>query len=245
MYFNYIELCWMFNLKKIVIYSFVTSVFVSTIFLLFVNADEYDVSANDFSQTKNDVDIVKKIEISSYYGVSSLLINLHLEIGKMSDDEQVFYGVELLNELKYYADLDVITSLAYTFDLQYSLDKILLDLSNMLDDTVLAKRELENNMLKLKQDKFMCDENKEISDKNFTLALKDFDSKNMKIYLDESLDYDSCAGESRIYYNVQNKILQQVDFYYEILKTKYSYFSSNRDDIIFNYPKILYNLSKK
>jgi hypothetical protein len=129
--------------------------------------------------------------------------------------------------------------------LQYSLDKILLDLSDILDDALFVKTELENKMLNLKQEKLMCDENKEISDKNFNLALKDADSKNMKVYLDKSLEYENCAGESRIYYNVQDRVLQQVDFYYEVLKNKHLYFSNNRDDIIFNYSQILYNLSKK
>lgn len=229
--------------KNIVIYTFVSIFLMSAIFL-FVSADQYDVVGSDFQENTN-VDIIKKIEISNYYGVSSLLIDLHLEVGKMSSDEQIFYGMDLLNDMKYYADLDIISSLAYSFDLQYSLDQLLLSMSDLLNNAGFAKTELENNMIKLKQDKLDCDERKEISDKNFTLALRDFDSQNMKKYLDDSLEYDLCAGESRIYYNVENKIYQQVDFYYEILKNKYTYYSSNRDDIIFNYPKILYNLSKE
>lgn len=234
----------MVNIKNIIIYTFVFIFFISTIFL-FVNADQYNVVDSDFQKEDINIDIVKKIELSNYYGISSLLINLHLELGNVSGDEQIFYGINLLNDMKYYVDLDIIPSLEYSFDLQYSLDQLLLNMSNLINHVNFAKTDLENNMVKLKQDKLDCDEKKEISDKNFTLALRDFDSQNMKKYLDDSLEYDWCAGESRIYYNVENKIYQQINFYYEILKNKYTYYSRNRDDIIFNYQNILYNLSKE
>ena len=221
----------MINFKKIIV-SVILFIFSAS--MLFAFADEYD-----------NVDVIKKIEVSDYYGVSFLLLNLHLEIWRgVSDEKWIFFVVDLLNQMKYYADFDVITYLGYTFDVKYSLDSVIFDLSEVLDRWLSVKTELEKNMVWLMQEKLDCDAAKEISDKSFALALKDFDSKNMELYLQQSLDHENCAWEARIYYNVQDKMLSKIDFYYEVLKNKYTYFRSNRDDIIFNYPKILYNLSR-
>ncbi|OQY40709.1 MAG: hypothetical protein B6229_01075 [Spirochaetaceae bacterium 4572_7] len=66
----------------------------------------------------------------------------------------------------------------------------------------------------------------------------------MELNLDKSLEFANCALDARIYFNAQDKILDQLDFYYEVLEKKYSYFHGNRADIISHYPEILYNLSK-
>jgi hypothetical protein len=96
----------------------------------------------------------------------------------------------------------------------------------------------------LKDKKTSCDSLKEISDKNFSLALKDLDSKSMEISLNRSIENQKCSSDARIYYNVQDKILKEIEFYYEILDYKYNYFYGNRFDIIKNYPNIVYNLNK-
>ena len=56
----------------------------------------------------------------------------------------------------------------------------------------------------------------------------------MEQYLQQSLEYDKCASESRIRYNAYNKIIEQLQYYYEILQMKYSYFLENKYDIISN-----------
>jgi hypothetical protein len=125
-----------------------------------------------------------------------------------------------------------------------SLDSVLFDISDILDKSLSARIELEENLTDLEQERVDCDEKKEITDKNFSLALKDLNSKDMELNLDKSLDSAKCALDARIYYNAQEKILDHLEFYYEVLEKKYSYFYGNRADIIIHYPEILYNLSR-
>jgi len=114
-----------------------------------------------------------------------------------------------------------------------------------LDEADIVISSIKNNLVSLEQDRLSCDELKDVSDKNFSLALKDLDSKNMELNLNKSLEYERCSGDSRIYYNVQNKILEDIEFYYEFLKNKYTYFLRNKLDIIKNYPEIYYDLKQK
>ncbi len=203
----------------------------------------FTVAQEDSSKT--NIDVVKRIEISDYYGMTSLLVNLHLELGRwVADEEWIFYVVDLLNQMKYYAGLDIIDYLWYSFDVEKSLDSVLFDISDMLQKSLSARVELEKNLTVLEQNRLACDEDKEVTDKNFSMALKDLDSKWMELNLDKSLEFANCALDARIYFNAQDKILDQLDFYYEVLEKKYSYFHGNRADIISHYPEILYNLSK-
>jgi hypothetical protein len=119
----------------------------------------------------------------------------------------MFFAVGLINELKYYSNMDVIEYLARSFDIQKTLDSLLSDISILLDQSKAVMNYIENNLLLLKTQKTDCDELKDISDKNFSLALKDLDMKNMDINLRKSLDYDKCSSDNRINYNALNKIL--------------------------------------
>ncbi|HKL44082.1 MAG TPA: hypothetical protein VJ892_02260 [Candidatus Absconditabacterales bacterium] len=199
-----------------------------------------------FAENEDSSNLVKKIEISDYYGVNSLLVNLHLEIGRgEASEDGIFYMVELLNKIKYYSDLDIIDYLGYTFDIKKSLNNLLYEIGDVLDEADIVISSIKNNLVSLEQDRLSCDELKDVSDKNFSLALKDLDSKNMELNLNKSLEYERCSGDSRIYYNVQNKILEDIEFYYEFLKNKYTYFLRNKLDIIKNYPEIYYDLKQK
>ncbi len=188
---------------------------------------------------------VEKIEMNDYYWYLSLLVDLHLEIGRWdSPDNPMFFAVGLINELKYYSNMDVIEYLARSFDIQKTLDSLLSDISILLDQSKAVMNYIENNLLLLKTQKTDCDELKDISDKNFSLALKDLDMKNMDINLRKSLDYDKCSSDNRINYNALNKILWELDFYRTILAHKYDYFYRQRSVIVENYQQILYQLRK-
>ncbi|MCK9466843.1 MAG: hypothetical protein M0P94_00795 [Candidatus Absconditabacterales bacterium] len=193
----------------------------------------------------NIVEEVEKIEINDYYGSLSLLVDLHLEIARgESSDNPIFFAVELISELKYYSNMDIIDYLGHSFDIQKTLDNLLSDISILLTQSESAKHYIKNNLLLLKTNKTDCDGLKEISDKNFSISLKELDIKNMDINLNKSLEYAKCSSDNRINYNAQDKILGELDFYYTILQHKYDYFSRQRSAIIENYPQILYQLKK-
>ena len=82
------------------------------------------------------------------------------------------------------------------------------------------------------QNKSKCDSSKENMDKNFSLALKDFDAAKMEKYLWTSIENEKCSVEARILYNAYDKMGSQVKYYYNILQNKYDYFFGNKYDIV-------------
>jgi hypothetical protein len=183
MYDLYSNLYSMF--KKIII-LFVSLIFIFPI-ILFANADTGIIKIKE-----DNIDIVNKIELIDYYGISYLLINFHTDLGKLSDEKPIFDVVDLLSKMKYFSDLNIINFLSYTFDLEYSLDSILFDLSEILNKSEDIRIRIEDNMIKLNQDKENCNELKKIVDKDFTLALQDLDTNGMEINFNKSLDYEKC-----------------------------------------------------
>lgn len=211
-------------------------VFVIVVLSLFINNVSF-AQEEEFS--------ISKSESREYYWYLSLVIDMHLEIGRWEvDKDSVFFAIGLLNDMKHYADMNIIEYLWYSFDIKKTFDNLLYDISDLLNQATASMDYIKKTLLSLQIKKTECDSFKDISDKNFYLAFKDFDTKNMQVNLDESLNHDRCSSESRIYYNIQDKILKELDFYYEILNQKYTYFYSNRFSIIENYQKILYELKK-
>ena len=191
----------------------------------------------------DNINMTEDIEVVEYYWYLSLLINVQTEIGMWEvDDKSIFFVIWLLNEMKISADLDIIEYLWHTFDIWKSLDSLLFNIEDILNQASIAIVEIKNSLFSLEQIKIECDWLKKITDKDFSLALKDLDSKNMEINLNKSIQHQKCSSDSRIYYNANMKILEDLNFYFEILKNKYNYFYSNKFDIIENYPKILYKL---
>jgi len=240
------------KVNKIIYITSLSVMFVIyVLFMSFVNAEQTywintSSTANIYSADTSSTNTVKQIELSDYYGISTLLMNLHLDIAsESSDEDEVFYVVDLLKQMSHYSDLDIIEYLSYSFDIEKSLSSILIEISDILDRSSSVRIELKNKLENLEQEKMDCDDSKEVSDKNFTLALKDLDSKNMEINLEKSLFYEECSTSARINYKVQTKIMKLLDFYYEILEKKYSYFYGNRWDIISHYKEILYDRSQR
>ena len=125
---------------------------------------------------------VEKIEINDYYWYLSLLVDLHSEIGRWEvSDKQMFFAVGLINDLKYYSNLDIIEYLWHSFDVQRTLDFLLWNIFEVLTQSEFTMHYINNNLMLLKAKKTDCDSLKDISDKNFVLALKDLDIQNMEI----------------------------------------------------------------
>lgn len=197
------------------------------------------------SETVDFNTTVEKMEISEYYWYLSLLTDAHVEIAMWEvDNKSMFFSISVLSQMKYYSNLDVLDYLWFVFDIRKSFDSLLYEMSAVLEKSEVLISNIKNNLLFLKTKKEDCDLQKTIVDKNFSLALKDLDIKNMEINLNKSLEYDNCSSESRLLYNAQNKILDEFDYYYTILEYKYNYYYSNKFEIVENYPNILYNLKK-
>jgi hypothetical protein len=142
--------------------------------------------------------------------------------------------VNLLREVSQYADFDVLSYIKSSIDVDHSLQYVLDRLFQLIGTTDTAVTSLDRNMSVLSQQKKDCDSSKTLSDKNYVLALKDYNSSNMEKYLSMSIEYEYCSSDARINYNAYNKVKEQLVYYRDILKMKYDYFLEHKYDIVQN-----------
>lgn len=201
------------------------------------------VSFSGFFVSSQDVSVVETINITDYYGYLPLIINLHQDIGMNYDAEEeneknMDYLIDLLKNMKYFANMDVIEYLSHTFNVEKSLNYLLFDMDELIYAASLSISELDNLFVSLEQKKEECDLFKKDSDKNYSLSFEDLDAKNMNYYLQKSILNDNCSSYSRIYYNAYMKIFERLEFYVDVLKNKYAYLKWNTFEIVENYDQI-------
>lgn len=186
-----------------------------------------------FALSESVDDALENMELSKYYWVLPLHLSVHLELWMWeSSDEIISSYAVLLKDMKFYADIDILKYLNKSIYPQSSLEKILNKMSNLLNTAWTFMVYIDNQKMSLVQRKDSCDNKKSITDKNFSLALKDFDWVNMEKYLLSSIDSENCSVESRIMYNAYDKMWFQVKNYYNVLSKKYDYFYGNKYEII-------------
>lgn len=184
-----------------------------------------------FSQGLNNA--IADMELLKYYGVVPLLLNVHIEIWMWEAwDETIASYSSLVQNMKYYADVDVVSYLKQSISPESSLDSYLKKIWTLLNTANSFLVYLDNSKENLVQNKENCDTAKAVSDKNFGLALKDFDSASMEKNLQVSLEKEKCSVESRIFYNAYVKMESQIIYYYNVLQNKYDYFYTNKYDIV-------------
>lgn len=178
---------------------------------------------------------LSEIEMIKYYGPMNLIIDMHIEIWQWEKTNDNFlYYVNLLREISQYSDFDILSYIKSSIDTEHSLQYVLDHLFQLIGTTDMAITNLDRNMSILSQQKKDCDSSKALSDKDYVLALKDFNSSNMEKYLSMSIEYEHCSSDARINYNAYNKLKQQLAYYCDILKMKYDYFLEHKYDIVQN-----------
>ena len=186
-----------------------------------------------FVSSQDIADSLSEMELFRYYWVAPLILGVHKEIWIWRVDDGIIYSYSsLVQNLKYYADIDVLANLKKTIYPESSLNSFLSKSEMLLHTASAFIIHIDNLKKDFVQKKNNCDSVKEVSDKNFSLALKDFDSVNMEKYLSTSLDNETCSVEARITYNAYDKMLTQIKYYYNILYKKYDYFFTYKYDIV-------------
>lgn len=178
-------------------------------------------------------DSLSEMELFKYYGITPLILGIHKEIWIWHTDDGIEYEYSsLVQSMKNYADIDVMLYLKKTIYPESSLDSFLSKCEMLLKTSntfLIYLDDLKKNLVKEKED---CDKVKESSDKSFSLALKDFDSINIKKYLSISIENEKCSVDARITYNAYGKMQSQIKYYYNILQKKYDYFYTYKYDIV-------------
>lgn len=183
--------------------------------------------------SQNIDDSLTDMELLKYYGVVSLLLSVHREIWMWSAEDQIMNSYSsLVQNIKYYADVDVIQYLKKSINVEASLNSFLSKTQNVLRNANAFIAYVDGVKSEQAQNKSKCDDMKESMDKNFSLALKDFDAAKMEKYLVMSIEDWKCSVDARIMYNAYDKMESQVKYYYNILQNKYEYFFSNKYEII-------------
>lgn len=176
---------------------------------------------------------VTDMEFFKYYGIVPLMLSIHEEIWMWHAEDEVMNSYSsLLQNMKYYADVDVIQYLKKSINPESSLNNFLNKTQNILNSASVFIIYVDNVKKNQVQNKSKCDSNKETVDKNFSLALKDFDAAKMEKYLWTSIENEKCSVEARILYNAYDKMWSQVKYYYNVLQNKYDYFFGNKYDIV-------------
>lgn len=184
-----------------------------------------------YAQTTNDS--LADMELFKYYWIAPLMINVHKEIWMWHSEEEIIYSYSsLLQNIRNYTDIDVLLYLKKTIYPQSALDSFLSRSETLLNMANIFILHIDNAKKDFVQKKNNCDNIKEVSDKNFSLALKDFDSVNMEKYLKLSIENEKCSVDARINYNAYDKMQSQIKYYYDILQKKYDYFYTYKYDII-------------
>ena len=197
------------------------------VFCICVSWLRWFVSSQDLNSSVADMELLK------YYGVVPLLLNIHKEIWMWESWDEVISSYSLLvQNMMYYADIDVVQYLKKSVYPEVSLNNFLDKTQSALNTADSFLMYISNNKELLVQQKENCDSSKVFSDKNFVLALKDYDSLNMEKNLHNSIEKEKCSVESRIMYNAYDKMGSQIMYYYNILQNKYDYFFSNKYDIV-------------
>lgn len=186
-----------------------------------------------FVFSQNNTESLADMELFKYYWITPLILSVHKElwIGH-SDDETMSSYSTLMQNLRHYTDMDVLQYLKRTIYPESALNSFLDKSEVLLNAASVLASNFENNKNDLVQQKNKCDDVKQASDKNFSLAVKDFDSINMEKYLKISLENEKCSVDARINYNAYEKMQSQIVYYYNILKNKYDYFFTYKYDII-------------
>jgi len=178
---------------------------------------------------------LSEIELVKYYGPINLIIDMHFEIWQWEKtDDNFSYYVNLLREISQYADFDVVSYIRSSINIEQSLQYVLDHLFQLISSTDVALTNIDRNMFIFNQQKTECDSAKVLSDKNYVLALKDFNANDMEKYLSASIESEHCSSDARIHYNAYKKIAEQLSYYRDILKMKYDYFLEHKYDIVQN-----------
>lgn len=178
---------------------------------------------------------LSEIELVKYYWPINLIIDMHFEIGQWEKSNDNFsYYVNLLREISQYAEFDVVSYIKSSIDIEQSLQYVLDHLFQLIGRSDIALTNIDRNMFMLNQQKNECDSAKTLSDKNYVLALKDFNANDMEKYLSASIESEHCSSDARIHYNAYKKISEQISYYRDILKMKYDYFLEHKYDIVQN-----------
>lgn len=173
------------------------------------------------------------LELNRFYGVTPSLLSIHHEIWAWyAEDQTIVSSVNLLQSMKYYADIDILAYLKTVIYPQSSLENFLNRMGEVMDLSVSFLSYLDDQKQKFVQDKSKCDDAKLTSDKNFALAIKDMSSANIEKYLNLSISNEKCSVEDRIMYNAYEKLQVQIKYYYDILKKKYNYFYGYKYDVL-------------
>ncbi|MBU0627337.1 hypothetical protein KKG31_08580 [Patescibacteria group bacterium] len=95
---------------------------------------------------------------------------------------------------------------------------------------MLLEQEIENYTKSMNT----CTEEKKVSDQAYFNSINYYDQKTMMTSLQISAVYNTCISEARLRISAKNAILNKLNFYHNLLYTKYNFLTEKRETILKN-----------
>lgn len=170
--------------------------------------------------------------------ISLFLVWLHRWIANNTfnnSDIQQKGPLFLLKNIKDHSAISIISLLEFSVIKDVVLDKYLNDTDLLLSNVWFVVSSLKQEVSLLESDMNDCLSEKDLADKQFFESIALYDQNFMDESLQKSIDYQKCVWENRIKMNAKIALMDQLNYYYDFVKTKYDYVQSQRDLIIRNF----------
>ena len=204
------------------------------------------LAGNSFAANKNvtiiDADVSTK-PIRTYADISNIsyqLILTHIKIGNSRGGiDYLNLDIEnnILNIMGTAEDL-VRTDILQVLKISSNKTKILDNHLNKISKTInegqfaimLIQQEIDNQT----RDMNNCINEKKVSDQAYFNSINYYDQRAMTTSLQISAVYNACISEARLRINAKTAVLNKLDFYHNLLYTKYSFLTDKRETILKN-----------
>lgn len=142
----------------------------------------------------------------------------------------------LIISLKDIATYNILDILEFEIDKSKVMDSYLSSLDSYLLQSNIALSNIKEEMSLLDYSVQYCLSQKTISDKQYLDAVQyPYQQFILQEAIEDSKKNAQCASDSKIEYNARKILADKINIYNTIIKIKYDYLSTHKDDIVDNY----------
>lgn len=163
-------------------------------------------------------------------------IHMSLAHGSTFTSFSSYEYARLILSLKDVASYNVLDLLEFELDKAKVMNTYISRLDKYLIETDLALSNIREEMALLDYSVQSCLAQKTISDKQYLDAVQSPYQQNLlQESLENSKKYAQCASDAKIEYNAKKILVDKMVGYQSVIKIKYDYLSTHKDDIVDHY----------
>jgi hypothetical protein len=168
------------------------------------------------------------------------LILDHIKIGNSRGDlNHLNLDIEnnilrTISDAETLAKFDIINTLKNSNNKQLVLSNYLQDISATISESsfygMLLQQQIDNSQTEMNT----CISEKKVSDQAYFQSISFYDQPSMVQSLSKSLAYDQCISSNKVKINANTPLLDKINFYNNLLQTKYKFIYDKQDTILSN-----------